>query len=63
MTNADTLVTPTPPLGNPTPVTRPSYGICNDALPDFDEDEYYSDEDDYDIAEALEQLQDAANGK
>jgi hypothetical protein len=46
----------TPPLGKPVFITQPVYGIGEDSPLNVDE-EYYSDEDEYDLQEALDQLE------
>lgn len=48
-----------PPLSKPRPRTVPYYGISNQESAEGEEEYYYSDED-FDIEEALEQL-DATN--
>lgn len=45
-----------PPFSRPSPRSVPYYGISNEAAADGD-DEYYSDEEDFDLEEALDQLE------
>jgi hypothetical protein len=53
---ADHPVSKPPPLDKPVFVTRPTYGVNHEDFQDLD-DEYYSDEEDFDIEQGLETLE------